>query len=394
VQIVLLVPELFKLIFILQGDFNMENSIKINVTYTLKDLKEYAYAKSYPGTLGRMYYLILGFIIPILFITIILAGAVLTRDTSLLITLPLTIISFTIFSLIVQAPFLLNYFTMKSNFNKSKLLNVPQCFQFNEDKLVLSSSSGNFSVLWKDIFKVKELKPCFVIYTSPIKYFLLPRRCINSANQLELLRNMFKQKIEKRKLKLKKYPLGKISLDKDIKIYNEAAQSTQIAEEDQSLLELHFSLTKEELLAVNFRLFYTKPAGIIMTAAGILLLIGYIAPLFSNGSSPIIRLLLGLFFTTYPPAIIYFKIKKGFEKDASLQKSFAYKIYNNFFIVVSEVNEHKILWSDVVKVEELKPAFMIFITKYIAHVIPKRVFEEDEEKIRMFKRILNQQNKL
>lgn len=372
----------------------MENSIKINVTYTLKDLKAYVYAKSYPGTLGRMYYLILGFIIPILFTAVILAGAVLTGDTSLLITLPLTIISFTIFSLIVQAPFLLNYFTMKSNFNKSKLLNIPQCFEFDEDKLVLSSTNGTFSVLWKDIFKVKELKPCFVIYTSPIKYFLLPRRCINSADQLDLLRNIFKQKIEKRKLKLKKYPLGKISLDKDIQIYNEAAHNAQITEEEPSLLELHFSLTKEELLALNFRLFYTKPAGIIMTAAGILLLIAYIVPLFSNGSSSIIRLLLGLFFTAYPPVILYIKIKKGFEKDAALQKVFTYKIYNDFFIVVSEVNEHKTLWSDVVKVTEITSAFMIFVTKYIAHVIPKRVFEEDEEKIIMFKRILNQQNKL
>jgi hypothetical protein len=369
----------------------MENSIKINVTYTLKDLKEYVYAKSYPGTIGRMYYLILGFIIPISFTIIILAAAVLTKDASLLMTLPITIISFTIFSLIVQAPFLLNYFTMKSNFNRSKLLNIPQCYELDEDKLVLYSTNGTFSVLWKDIFKVKELKPCFVIYTSPIKYFLMPRRCINSSAQLELLRNIFKQKIEKRKLKLRKYPLGKISIDKDIQIYNEAVQSTQLPEENQPLLELHFSLKKEELLAVNFRLFYTKPAGIIMTAAGILLLIAYIASFFSNGSSSIIRLLLGLFFAAYPPVIIYFKIKKGFEKDAALQKVFTYKLYNDFFIVASEVNEHKILWSDVVKVTEQKSAFMIFVTKYIAHVIPKRVFEEDEEKIRMFKRILNQQ---
>lgn len=372
----------------------MNNSIKINVTYTLKDLKAYVYAKSYPGTLGRIYYLSLGFIFPILFIIAMLAGSILTNDTSLLTILLPPTISFAMFSLIVQAPFLLNYFTMKSNFNKSKLLNVPQCFEFEEDKLVLSSSNGTFSVLWKDIFKIKELKPCFVIYTSPVKYFLLPRRCINSANQLELLRNIFKEKIEKRKLKLKKYRLGKISLDKDIEIYNETKQNVQITEEDQSLLQLHFSLTKEELLAVNFRLFYTKPAGIMMTSAGIGLLILYIAPSFSSGNDSIIRLILGLFLLAYPPIIIYTKIKKGFEKDAALQKVFTYKIYNDFFIIVSEVNEHKILWSDVIKVTELKSAFMIFATKYIAYVIPKRVFEENKEKIEMFKRILKQQSKL
>jgi H+/gluconate symporter-like permease len=77
---------------------------------------------------------------------------------------------------------------------------------------------------------------------------------------------------------IKKYRLGKISLDKNPQIYNEAAQNIQITEEDQSLLQLHFSLTKEELLAVNFRLFYTKPAGIMMTAAGIVAPIAALVP--------------------------------------------------------------------------------------------------------------------
>lgn len=370
----------------------MEDSIKINVTYTLKDLKEYVYAKSYPGTIGRLYYLMLGFILPILFTIIIFADAVLNKDASLLITLPITIASFAMLSIIVQAPYLLNYFTVKSNFNKSKLLNVPQCFEFEEDKLIIASTNGSFSVYWKDIFKVKELKPCFAIYTSPVKCFLIPRRCISSTNQLEFLRAFLKEKVEKRKLKLKKYSLGKISLDKDIQTYNETAVNTQIVEEELCLLELQFSLTKEELQAVNFRLFYTKSGGILMTAVGILLLISYNIPLFSNGSSSIIRLLLGLFLLVYPPVILYFKTQSGFEKDASLKKFLTYKIYNNFFTVTSEGIEHKILWSDVVKVTELKSAFLIFVTKYIAQVIPKRVFDEDEEKIRTFKSLISQQH--
>lgn len=367
----------------------MQNFIKVNVTYTLKDLKEFAHAKFYPGVIGKMYYIILGFILPISCISIVIADAIINSDRSLLNLLPVTIIPFIVFSFIVQAPFLLHYFTIKSNFKKSKLLNTPQCFEFGENNLVVSSSNGYFSVLWQDIFKVRELKPCFVIYISPLKYFLIPRRCLSSQEQLELLRDILKEKIDKKKLKLKKYPLGKISVDKDIQKYDEAESNVQIAEEEIPLFELNFSLTKEELLAVNFRLFYTRPSGIIMTAAGLLLLVWYIEPLLSNGSSPIIRLFLGLFFTVYPPVILYYRTKKGFEKDASLHKVFTYKFYKNFYVVISEVTEHKVLWSDIVKITEIKTAYLIFVTKYIAHIIPKRVFEDNEEKMRMFKNITN-----
>lgn len=365
----------------------MQNPIKINVTYTLNDLKEFVFAKSYPGTIGKMYYIILGFILPIAFTAIIIADVILNGDSSHLILIPSTIAAFIIFSLIIQAPFLLQYYAMKNNFKKSTLLNTPQCFELNENNLVMSSRNGSFSVLWEDVFRIRELKPCFILYTSPLKYSLIPRRCFNSQEQLEMFRDILRDKIDKKRLKFKKYPVGKINVDKDIQKYAETITDAQVPEEELPLFELSFSLAKEELLAANFRLYYTKPSGIIMTSLGFILLIGYIVPLLSNGSSTIVRLLVGLFFTVYPPSILYFRTQKGFEKDAALQKVFTYKFYKNFYIIISEVNEHKILWSDVVKTTEVKISFLIFVTKYIAHIIPKRAFEEDEEKIKMFKNI-------
>ncbi len=366
----------------------MDNQKKIIVNYTFKDLKAFVFSKTYRGILGKFNYIFFGIIFPLLCIAILLASMLLTRESNSLFMLP-SIITFIFFSAFIHLPFYLQYYTLKNSMKKNKFLKDPVCYEFDEDKLSISSPNGNNSVLWKDIYKVLELKPCFVIYTSPVKHIIIPRRCFTGSEQLKMFFDTLTNNINKKKLKLKHYPLGKVSQAEPEYLSFEAINDASNSLEETPLLQLKLSLTKEEVIAVNFKLYYTSPSGIIMTAMGIMLIISYIATLLSNGSSPFIRLLIGFFLAILIPIMTYFRIGKSFEKDASLQREYTYSFYKDYYIIQSVSTEHKIFWSDLVKAKELKTAFLLFETKYIAHILPKRVFNENEVKMNILRDLIN-----
>ncbi|MFL0268702.1 YcxB family protein [Candidatus Clostridium radicumherbarum] len=366
----------------------MDSQKKIIVKYTFKDLKAFVFSITYRGILGKFNYIFSGFILPLLCIVMVLSYIFLIGDNNPLIILP-SIIVIIMFVAFTHLPFYLQYYTLKKSMKKNNFLKDPLCFEFEEDKLIISSSKGNNSVLWKDIYKVLELKPCFVIYTSPVKYFIIPRRCLADSEQLGLVFNTLTHNIDKKKLKLKHYPLEKVSQEEPEYSSFETINDASISLEQTPLLQLQVSFTKEEYIAINYKLYYTSPTVIIMAAIGILLIISYIIAPISNGSNALIRLFIGLFLAIILPIMLYFKLVKSFEKDASFKQEYTYSIYEDCYIIQNESTEHRVLWSDLVKAKELKTAFLLYETEYIAQILPKRIFKEDEVKMNILRDRIN-----
>lgn len=366
----------------------MYNQKRIIVKYTFKDLKAFVFSMAYRGILGKFNYIFSGFILPLLCIVVILSYILIIGEANPLAILP-SIIVIIIFSAFVRLPYYLQYYTLKKSMKKNNFLKDPICYEFEEDKLSISSSKGNSSVLWRNIYKALELKPCFVIYTSPVKYLIIPRRCLADSEQLKLVFDTLTHNIDKKKLKLKHYPLGKVSQAEPEDCSFQTINAVSNSLEETPLLHLQVSFTKEEFIAINYKLYYSSPSGIIMTAIGILLIISYIITPISNGSNAYIRLFLGLFFTIFLPVILYFKMAKGFDKDASLKKEYIYSFYEDYYTIQNETTEHKIFWSDLFKAKELKKAFLLYETKYIAHILPKRIFKEDEVKMNILRDRIN-----
>jgi hypothetical protein len=140
------------------------------------------------------------------------------------------------------------YLTQRYNFQKSKLLSNPQCFEFQDEGIKITSPIANSTIYRSDIFKIKELKPCFIIFISPLKYTLIPRRCFCAQEELILFRHLITQKMDKKKYKLKKYRLGKAAPDNEQSIPFQPPNSSTVEPEGSPLLKVNIHLTKKEHL--------------------------------------------------------------------------------------------------------------------------------------------------
>ncbi|MFZ5987947.1 MAG: YcxB family protein [Bacillota bacterium] len=352
---------------------------KILIKYTLKDIRAMSFARSYSGIFNKILLFWLGFLILvcIAFVPIIVVAS--AEDPEFLFILPLLALAILFFSGIFLLPGTMAYLIQRNNYKKSKLLGELQCYEFNEEAVRISSSSGSFSLIWNDIFKVQELKPGFLIYSSPVKVFIIPRRCFTSQEQLDKFRSVLSSRVDKKKLKLKRYHIGKNSPDFGEVLYTDPVEKTCEHHEDDLLLELNFSLIRKDILSTNFKLYYTSPGGLIITGIGVLSLYGYVRCLLTLGYNLFPILPLGVLFTFFVPFLIYINSSKQFKEDTALQKSFTYKFYNDEYIVEHPSGINRIRWSDLVKAKETKTAFLLYISTQMIHVIPKRVFEQNKE---------------
>jgi hypothetical protein len=365
---------------------SLGSNLKLYVKYTLKDIKEFSYAKASPGIFGVANIFIYVLLAMFLFVTILFLSLDMDSDFDFLLVIMMlpTII---VFICAAFLPRYLIYSIQKRNFIKSKSLNMLQCIEFKENGIEITSESGNFFVQWNDILKIKELKPCFLITIGPYKSFLLPRRCFESQAQLDLFFSIVQMKLEKKKLKLKRYRLKRSEPDRvEIEILSPVENAIEERTEP-SLLKLDFNLTKNDLLSFNFSYYYRKPVGILLTALGILLIVINIKNLIENNYN-FIGLFVGIGFTFIIPLYMYYIVHKQFKKDSALTKKYSYDFYNDFYIVTHPSGTNRISYKDLVKITETKNAFSFFVTTQIAHVIPKRVFADKEYGLEIMKSIV------
>lgn len=369
----------------------MQEILSINVKYTLKDLKAFSFAKARSG------FRMVGFIFCIILTIFFAYGIVLA-----VLTIPSVVVIFmSLTSMVVPAlliwgfyllPAFLTYSQLRTSFIKSRLLGLLQCYRFFDDRLEICSENGNFSLLWNDIYKVQELKPCFIIQSSPGKMSLIPRRCFESQEQLDLFIDIMKSRMENNKIKLKGYRLKNSNPDYgEIKYYENIDKAAGLEiEQGEPILEVQFSLLKNDYLDFNFRLYYTKPTGLILTAIGILLLAATIRNFILSIGNPILSLVLGIVFTFALPLKLYYSSVKCYERDAALQKPYIIRFYSEYFVVEHPSGTNKIKFCDLVKVTEFKSAILLFVTTQIAHIVPKRVFEGREDKLIAIRDLLRQ----
>jgi signal transduction histidine kinase len=236
----------------------MEKKIKINIKYTVKDIKAYSFARTISKPLNKIL-LIISSLIAVFYLVLISLVFFISQGDESIILFTLFLSFFIIFFmnlLVAIIPFVIFYISTLNNYRKSKLMEKLQCLEINYEEMSMHSLSGNFSIKWNDIYRVQELKPCFLIFISPYKSILLPRRCFNNEAQLAEFKSILAEKMQKNKLKLKNYKIGKVSPDDDEKIeaiepLKEFSQQTA-KEEETELLNLCFSLSKKDIIQMNY----------------------------------------------------------------------------------------------------------------------------------------------
>ncbi len=77
-------------------------------------------------------------------------------------------------------------------------------FDFSELGIECNSLSVSSNTYWSKVSKVEETKRYFWIFTSEVSGFIIPKRCFKSPEQLNDLKKLFQNKLDKNKLELKK----------------------------------------------------------------------------------------------------------------------------------------------------------------------------------------------
>ncbi|HEX9059419.1 MAG TPA: YcxB family protein, partial [Clostridia bacterium] len=318
--------------------------LKIYVKNELEDYKDFIYANSRRMTPGNG-------------ITIILSGIIILCFMPSLysVSIYLSLITL-VFYMIMLLPAmdlaaLLRYRRIRVNYEKSPLFKEPTCYEFCNEHIVISSRNSNAKVKWDDLFRIVELKPCFMIYTSSNKYLILPKRFLKSQEQLELLRSLFVDKINAKKLKIKSYPL------KEITPYTDELFDTQEVMEnieeidvsgDKSLVEMGFFLEKGDVLSMNFRVLYKTPSVLIFTFIGLSITAFYFVSLRTE-DPPVQRLILGLVFTFIFPILIFINVNRTFGKGSTSKNIIKYRFYDGYYIVESGTSTAKVKWCNLNK---------------------------------------------
>lgn len=359
----------------------MPEDLKILVKLTLKDLRDFTIAGVYARAVDKI--MLVFYIIMILFFGLGILSDFVTGKSN---HNELYIILLVIFTGLIFLPGMFQYLAHRNNYRKSKLLSDLQCYEFLDEGLRTSSSVGSSTMKWSDIFMVLELKPCFLIFLSPLKYFLIPKRCLHSKEELELLRRMITQHMDPKQRKLKKYRLGQVAPDTGEIIIPQSVELLNENPETGPLMELDFFLTKQEQLKFHFQHYYTSPSGSILTVLGAMITLLVLIGLFNNSDYYVTLLILGLGFIVFAPLFIYINVSKQYNQDPAFKLKHSFKIYEDYFTLHQpNTSEYRLQWRDLVKGKEFGVGILLYLTTGLVLYIPKRVLAEnpaDYEKLR------------
>ena len=374
-------------------DSTMYDTVRINIKYRLKDIREFSISKVYSGVLGEIFlaFSVLSLSFLIISMTIILFLCF-SEPYLLLAVFPTYIFILLSICAIEFLPLLIVYSIRKNSFIKSKALQGMNCLDFSRENYKIYSAEGMSNLSWEEVYKIEELRLFFILYLSPLKMTIIPKRCFESQEQIERLKDILKFSMPRNKLKLKKYKFKKFSPDYgEVGFKNESAtveESNETNTDENPELTLEFVPDKRDLLVTNLTMLYTKPVGIIITLIGLLLIISRVKS-FEISVSSLAAIFCGIGFVFLIPIRIIIDTSRGYNNDPLLQKTLKFKIYKDYYIIDHPSGMSRTEFVNLVKVDETRSAILLFVTTQIFHIIPKRIFEGKEEDLFKLKEILS-----
>lgn len=157
------------------------------------------------------------------------------------------------------------------------------------------------------------------------------------------------------------------------------------------LLELDFNLKISDCIDIPSIFYHKSPGKIhfnLITSTGAIILCGYIIGLI-NGYSIILMLVLGCGLTFLFPLFICLISYKNFRKEGSVH--YKIKFHNDEYTTIEYKSSvvNSFLWCDILKVEETRKVFFLYINEKDVYVIPKRLFKQKQEELKTFKKIIS-----
>lgn len=362
----------------------MNENFKITVELTSKDVKEFCFYKVYKSIFRKIYLAVTALITLSVFygICILLPHMINSSERIMLILFTVLPLLFIIY--INISPVLTLYMIHKTISHKGNF----QIYEFTDESINVSALNSRYNLRWHDVFMIQELKSCFLIYYSPQNFFIIPRRCLDNNELTNKFYNTLVSRIDKNKLKLKRHKIRNISTSHNDSSTISKNISPVEFNDSQSIGEISFSFLRHEISKSYYRIYYTRPPQILSTGIGVFFLFLFFKVLIYSNERFFGLLVLGIFLIFAPHLAIHFNINKHFKKDIEVNNSYVYKFYTDYFSIKYPNRIKFIKWNDLIKVTELKSAFLLYESQQFVHILPKRAFENKEDLLEIFKKHL------
>jgi len=118
--------------------------------------------------------------------------------------LPIVLFTFFLIPLVILLRFVIHHIAVKKYWNSNKKIQeeIKRIFSIEGIQSQANTASGFIS--WADIYEVKEYKEDLSIFISTIESFIIPKRFFKSDEDLQKVKEIIKQKVDPKKLKLLK----------------------------------------------------------------------------------------------------------------------------------------------------------------------------------------------
>ena len=390
----------------------MDNNIKINVKITLADIKKLTLESIFNKT--SLIFLLLILFFPISIFSFILIGTIVSSTKPFDSNFGLLLFFSIIFYLLIISAFMvfitfikyiLRFNRNKRAFTQNKLIQKNVSFAFTNSGFKVFSETTNSNIEWDSIYKIVEKKSFVYLYFSPYKVDTIPKRCFLNNEKLQNFFDLVENNIDSRKLKIKRYPLKQnFNEENNEEIIENNLEKDPITNDDISnkLFEIEFSHTRNEMLSSTYKMFYSKPVSIIFTTLGLYLIVRSILNLITGSSSIspqyyylaiFITSFIGFSLSLLLPILLYIRITKNYKNDKLLKNSYTYIFYDDFLLVKASNIENKYKWSELYKIKKGKTNFYFYLNKLYVLIIPKRIFDNKEEELKLLNEKISELNK-
>lgn len=373
----------------------MQESSKVNVQLTSKDIKDFSISKSFQNKFSKTKFFFIGFITIMFIFLIFLSISVQPIDGVTIKLIFILIAAYLFFISIIFSPVIINYLSNIYNYKKSVLLQNLHCYNIVDNGIFFSSSREKYTFTWSEIRKIQELNPCFLIVDTSGKYYIIPKRCFDNAAHLNNFISIIFSKLERNKFKLTGSKFDKFSPESGNLVVLQENQVSMPEDTSEPFSETKFMLNKKELIKVNYKIYYANPLGIIVSILGMLFLTSFMRMILQGSiylPSLLFALSLGTLFTIFIPVSIYINTSNRFKKSDMLKSPYIYKFYSDYFTINHPSGCGQVRWSDLVKAVEQKSSILFYVTTQTAHIIPKSVFQDNEEQLKLLRKVVSEKS--
>lgn len=149
-------------------------------------------------------------------------------------------------------------------------------------------------------------------------------------------------------------------------------------------IKLSVKLTAKEMFNFMMKHTYSSMSGYIGLILSACALVGFVMTVTKpdvNVAYKMVLLLTALLFTVIQPVTLYRKSGKQVEQNENINKPMEYK-FTDAMIQISQGEDHvEYEWNQVIKVSSSKLCIFLYVSKYRAFIIPRRVFKDGEMEI-------------